>query len=106
MEQDKLVAINRRILDAAYQAAGGLSVSAIERFLRTGEETWDAGGRLGSYRSTRSGWLGVNTRRDSDPSNPQIFAGDRQDPEFAMITSVRYLYPDGHWTYEGDRTNG
>src|SRR6266852_9514167 len=46
MEQDKLTAINRYIRDAAQQAAdiGSISGPAIERFLRTGEETWDGAG--------------------------------------------------------------
>jgi len=40
------MAIDRCIRDAAQQAAdiGGLSVPAFERFLRTGEETWDGAG--------------------------------------------------------------
>ena len=46
MEHDRLHAVNRCIRDVAQQAAapGGLSAVFIERFLRTGEETWDGAG--------------------------------------------------------------
>ncbi len=46
MEHDRLHAVNRCIRDAAQQAAapGGLSAVLIERFLRTGEETWEGAG--------------------------------------------------------------
>ena len=46
MEHDRLHAVNRCIRDAAQQAAapGGLSAMLIERFLRTGEETWEGAG--------------------------------------------------------------
>jgi len=46
MERDRLHAVNRCIRDAAQQAAapGGLSAVLIERFLRTGEETWEGAG--------------------------------------------------------------
>ena len=46
MEHDRLQAVNRCILDVAQQAAapGGLSAVLIERFLRTGEETWEGAG--------------------------------------------------------------
>jgi hypothetical protein len=44
MEHDTLIAINRRIRDAARQTAGSLSVAMIERFLRVGEETWNGAG--------------------------------------------------------------
>jgi hypothetical protein len=46
MEHDKLETVNHCIREAAKQAAasGGLQTSLIERFLRTGEETWDGAG--------------------------------------------------------------
>jgi hypothetical protein len=46
MEQAKLIAINRCIQDAVQQAVdiAGISVPAIEGFLRTGEETWGGAG--------------------------------------------------------------
>ena len=46
MEQAKLIAVNRCIQDAVQQAVNtaGISVPAIEGFLRTGEETWDGAG--------------------------------------------------------------
>lgn len=46
MEHDKLETVNHCIRGAAQQAAasGGLRTSLIERFLRTGEETWDGAG--------------------------------------------------------------
>jgi hypothetical protein len=46
MEQEKLRAANQCLRGAAQQAAavGGLPVAVIERFLRTGEETWDGAG--------------------------------------------------------------
>src|SRR5436309_13170736 len=46
MEQCKLNEVNGRIREAAQQAAAvdGLSVSVVERFLRTGAETWDGAG--------------------------------------------------------------
>ena len=46
MEHDRLRTVNQCIRDAAQQAAapGGLSAMLIERFLRTGEETWEGAG--------------------------------------------------------------
>ena len=46
MEHDRLQAVNQCIRDAAQQAAApdGLSATLIERFLRTGEETWEGAG--------------------------------------------------------------
>ena len=46
MEHDKLETVNHCIREAAQQAATsrGLRTSLIERFLRTGEETWDGAG--------------------------------------------------------------
>lgn len=47
MEHDKLETVDRHIREAARQAAaadGGLSAPPIERFLRTGEKTWDGAG--------------------------------------------------------------
>lgn len=46
MERDRLQVVNQCIRDAARQAAapGGLSPKLIERFLRTGEETWEGAG--------------------------------------------------------------
>jgi hypothetical protein len=46
MEHDRLQTVNRCVRDAAQQAASadGLSAMLIERFLRTGEETWEAAG--------------------------------------------------------------
>jgi len=46
MEHDKLQAVNQCIRDAARQGAtpGDLSATLIERFLRTGEETWEGAG--------------------------------------------------------------
>ena len=46
MEHERFRAVNQCVLEAAQQAAaaGGLAVLAIERFLRTGEETWDGAG--------------------------------------------------------------
>src|ERR1700737_4938234 len=46
MGRDKFKAVNQCIREASQQAAadGGLSVPPIERFLRTGEETWDGAG--------------------------------------------------------------
>lgn len=46
MEQCKLSEVNERIREAAQQAASvdGLSVPVVERFLRTGDETWDGAG--------------------------------------------------------------
>ena len=46
MEQCKLTEVNERIREAAEQAAtvDGLSVPVLERFLRTGDETWDGAG--------------------------------------------------------------
>ncbi len=43
MEHDKFSAANQCILGAAQEAAAAerLSVPVIERFLRTGDETWD-----------------------------------------------------------------
>ena len=46
MEQCKLTEVDERIREAARQAAAvdGLSVPLVERFLRTGDETWDGAG--------------------------------------------------------------
>lgn len=46
MEHDRLQAVNQCIRDAAQQATapGGLSAMLIERFLRTGEATWEGAG--------------------------------------------------------------
>jgi hypothetical protein len=46
MERDRLQVVNQCIRDVAQQAAapGGLSAMLIERFLRTGEETWEGAG--------------------------------------------------------------
>src|SRR5713226_7366544 len=46
MEHDRLQAVNQCICSAAQQAAapGGLSALLIERFLRSGEETWEGAG--------------------------------------------------------------
>src|SRR6266852_3348972 len=46
MEHDKFNAVNQCIREAAREAAApdGLSVSIIERFLRTSDETWDGAG--------------------------------------------------------------
>jgi hypothetical protein len=46
MEHDRFQAVDECIRDAAQQAADteGLSVPIIERFLRTGEETWEGAG--------------------------------------------------------------
>jgi hypothetical protein len=45
MEQTKIHAVNLHIKKAAEDAAAGqLSVPALERFLRTGEETWEGAG--------------------------------------------------------------
>ena len=46
LDHAKLQAVNVRIRDAAQQAAapGGLSAILIERFLRTGEQTWEGAG--------------------------------------------------------------
>ena len=46
MEQEKLETVNQCIRRAAQQAAAvsSLSAAVIERFLRTGEETWDGAG--------------------------------------------------------------
>ncbi len=46
MKHDRYKAVNRCIQQAAEQTAatGGLSAPVIERFLRTGEETWDGAG--------------------------------------------------------------
>jgi hypothetical protein len=46
LDHAKLQAVNERIRDAAQQAAapGGLSAILIERFLRTGEQTWEGAG--------------------------------------------------------------
>ena len=46
MKHDRFEAVDRCIRQAAEQtaAAGGLSAPVIERFLRTGDETWDGAG--------------------------------------------------------------
>jgi hypothetical protein len=46
LDHDRLQAVNQCIRDAARQAAGpgGLSAILIERFLRTGKETWEGAG--------------------------------------------------------------
>jgi hypothetical protein len=46
LDHAKLQAVDQRIRDAAQQATapGGLSAILIERFLRTGEETWEGAG--------------------------------------------------------------
>ena len=46
MEQEKFKTVNQCIQEAAQQAAtaGDLLAPALERFLRTGEETWDGAG--------------------------------------------------------------
>src|SRR5712691_7564037 len=46
MEHDRLQAVNQCICSAAQQAAapGGLSALLIERFLRSGDETWEGAG--------------------------------------------------------------
>jgi len=46
MTNNKLQSVNQCIRDAAYDAAAvdGLSMPVIERFLRTGEETWEGAG--------------------------------------------------------------
>ena len=46
LDHAKLQAVDQCIRDAAQQAAapGGLSAILIERFLRTGEETWEGAG--------------------------------------------------------------
>src|SRR5438128_4193741 len=46
MEHDKFETVSQCIREAAQQAAaaGGLSAPFIERFLRTGKETWDGAG--------------------------------------------------------------
>src|SRR5215469_14199867 len=46
MARDRLQTVDQCIRDAAQQAAapGGLSAILIERFLRTGEETWEGAG--------------------------------------------------------------
>ena len=46
MQRDRLRVVNQCIKDAARQAAtpGGLSPKLIERFMRTGEETWEGAG--------------------------------------------------------------
>lgn len=46
MERDRLQVVNQCIRDAAEHAAApdGLSAMLIERFLRTGEETWEGAG--------------------------------------------------------------
>jgi len=46
MEHDNFEAVNQCIREAAQQATtpSGLSALLIERFLRTGEETWDGAG--------------------------------------------------------------
>ena len=45
MEHDKFSAANQCIRDAAQKLRpDGLSVPVIERFLRTGDETWDGAG--------------------------------------------------------------
>src|SRR5688572_1493306 len=46
MERDRLQVVSQCIRDAAEHAAapGGLSAMLIERFLRTGEETWEGAG--------------------------------------------------------------
>jgi hypothetical protein len=46
LDHANLQAVDQRIRDAALQAAapGGLSAMLIERFLRTGEETWERAG--------------------------------------------------------------
>ena len=55
MEHDRFETVSQRIREAARQAAasGGLSVPFIERFLRTGKETWDG---AGSGRFTLAGF--------------------------------------------------
>src|SRR5215475_9353901 len=46
LEHDRFETVRQCIRDAAQHAAalGGLSAPLIERFLRTGEETWDGAG--------------------------------------------------------------
>ena len=46
MEHDRLHLVNQYIWDAAQQAAAprGLSAMLIERFLRTGQKTWEGSG--------------------------------------------------------------
>src|SRR5260370_32719473 len=55
IEHDKFETVSQCIREAAQQAAapGGLSTPFIERFLRTGEETWDG---AGSGRFTLAGF--------------------------------------------------
>jgi hypothetical protein len=64
MEDDTLTAINRCIRDASKQAAevGGLSVPIIERFLRTGEETWEGAGS-GRFTFAQIKQAGIYTER-------------------------------------------
>ena len=46
MEHDRFETVSQCLREAAQQAAapGGLSAPLIERFLRTGKETWDGAG--------------------------------------------------------------
>src|SRR6266568_1664986 len=55
MEHGKCETVSQCVREAAQQAAapGGLSAAFIERFLRTGEETWDG---AGSGRFTLAGF--------------------------------------------------
>ena len=57
MEDAKIYIINRHIRKAAEDAAAGqLSVPAIERFLRTGEETWEEAGSGRFTLPNQPGW--------------------------------------------------
>src|SRR5205809_7693570 len=55
MEHDRFETVSQCLREAAQQAAapGGLSAPLIERFLRTGKETWDG---AGSARFTVAGF--------------------------------------------------
>src|SRR5690242_2654242 len=45
MDEDKIQRVNSCVLSAAEQASAvALSVTAVERFLRTSEETWEGAG--------------------------------------------------------------
>ena len=103
MEQCKLNEVNERIREAAQQAAAvdGLSVSVVERFLRTGDETWDGVGSGRFYSLPVQAGRGLHAGRQSRPASPAAPPSESTSARSSISTTGGPEHDSA--TYRADR---